>query len=217
MRRAQVGRLLAASSEAAGESEGLFSRFLAMGAHHLASGLDHVLFVLGLTLLVARLRPLVALLTAFTLGHAISLGASAWGLVSLPITPVEVIIALSLFWLAGELWWRGASGETGLRQEAGRRSLSRSVAITLGFGLVHGLGFARAFREAEVAPADFALALFAFNLGIELVQIALALAFVALLLTWRRRGTLDGARRLGAYVVGALSVYLTLGVLFGAP
>lgn len=158
--------------------------YLRLGLEHILGGLDHLLFVAGLVLLVRRPRALVATVTCFTLGHALTLCAAALGLVHLPAAPIEVAIAASVFWLALELACPG-----------GRRL--RPARMAAAFGLLHGFGFAAALSEAGLPARDVPLALASFNVGIELGQ----LAFVAALLLCIR--PLRAAERPLAYAFGA--------------
>ena len=135
--------------------------------HILPKGVDHILFVLGLFLLVPKWRPLLQQTIAFTLAHSLSLAAAALGWVNFPANPVEVLIAASIAWVGIENLWT---------RDLGR---SRLVLVAV-FGLVHGLGFAGVL--AGLLPADEAAklptALLGFNLGVELGQIVvLAAAF----------------------------------------
>ena len=105
--------------------------------------------------------------TAFTLAHSITLAAATLGFIHVPTAPVEATIALSIVFLAGEL----------ARGEGGRGAATRSYPwlIAFSFGLLHGLGFAGALAEVGLPQGEIPLALFAFNVGVELGQ----LAFVA--------------------------------------
>ncbi|MFN2424877.1 MAG: HupE/UreJ family protein [Candidatus Binatia bacterium] len=141
-----------------------------LGIEHIAGGIDHLLFVFGLLLLTGGTRQLVATVTAFTLGHSVTLALAALGLVSVPQGPVEVVIAVTIFILAVEL-----ARDVGPRATLLRR---RPWAMAFSFGLLHGLGFAGALREAGLPASDVPLALLSFNLGIEIGQ----LAFVAVVL-----------------------------------
>jgi hypothetical protein len=150
-------------------------KYLAMGFEHiLPRGPDHILFVLGLFLLSAKLRPLLWQVTAFTLAHSITLGLALYGVVRLPSSIVEPLIAVSIAFVAVENMvttdlkpWRPF--------------------VVFGFGLVHGLGFASALGEAGLPRNQFATALVTFNVGVELGQLSvIALAFLAVG-WWRRR------------------------------
>jgi HupE/UreJ protein len=147
-------------------------RFLHLGfTHILPEGLDHVLFVLGLALLSSRLRPLLAQVTAFTLAHTLTLALAVYGVVSLPSRIVEPLIAGSIVYV---------SVENLVRTEA---TWTRLL-VVFGFGLLHGLGFAGALSSLGWPQGRKLVALLAFNLGVELGQlavIAIALGLLAAL------------------------------------
>jgi hypothetical protein len=150
-------------------------RYLSLGfTHILPYGLDHVLFVLGLFLLGAGFRSLLWQVSAFTVAHTLTLALSVLGVAALPARVVEPAIALSIAYVALENVWRREVGPWRL-------------AVVVAFGLLHGLGFAGALREIGLPQDDLLTALVAFNVGVELGQIAaLALAF-AVLGWWRER------------------------------
>lgn len=153
-------------------SFGVFRGYAELGVEHILTGLDHLLFVFGLLLLVDGVKALLATVTAFTVGHSITLSLAALGLVSLPSRPIEVLIALSVFLLAVELSRSSDAPPTLLR---------RFPWLIAGvFGLLHGLGFAGALAEVGLPQTDIPLALFSFNVGIEVGQ--LAFVFVVLIL-----------------------------------
>lgn len=140
------------------------ARYLELGVEHILLGIDHLLFVLCLTLLVGHARRLLAVLTAFTVAHSITLALASLQLVQIPGPPVEALIAFSIVLLAGEVWARRGS---------------RSVwTMAFLFGLLHGLGFAGALAEAGLPPGRTVSALLTFNVGVELGQAA----FVGVLL-----------------------------------
>ncbi len=161
--------------------------YLRLGVHHLLTGLDHVAFILGLLLLVSGRRRLLVAITAFTLGHSLTLGLAALGLVHLPQPLVEISIAATIIALGVEAV-RAAGA-------AGPGPIARHPAVLCaGFGLVHGLGFAGALAETGLPQGAIVPALLAFNAGIELGQLAIV-AVVALLVALARRTT--GAARFG--------------------
>lgn len=180
--------------------------YLALGIRHLVTGLDHVLFVLGLVFLVRGLARLAALVTAFTVGHTASLALAAFGAVRLPSAPVEVAIAASLVWLGLRVLDRS--------DEPSSEASPREPFVALAFGLVHGLGFAGAFREAGASDESLPRALLGFNLGIEVAQLAFV-TVAAIVLGQVERGTSGPARgrRVAgavAYAIGGTSAYLLL-------
>jgi hydrogenase/urease accessory protein HupE len=143
--------------------------YLVLGAEHIAGGIDHLLFVAGLLLLVAGLRSLVETVTAFTIGHSVTLSAAALGLVRAPSGLIEIAIAASIVWVGVEIVRQRDQREVGLWH--------RPRTLAAGFGLLHGFGFAGALAEIGLPAGDIPLALASFNIGIEVGQ----LSFVALL------------------------------------
>lgn len=185
----------------------VFPAYLHLGVGHLLFGFDHVLFVTGLVLLVRRLRPLLLTVTAFTLGHSVTLGLAALGRVHVNPALAELGIALSILVLACELA-RPAGHAPGW---LARRPATMAVV----FGLVHGLGFAGALAEIGLPQDEIPLALCAFNLGIELGQIALVGGLLLAAALWRQlpQRMVDGAvaaRALPVYLIGALAAFWCL-------
>jgi hypothetical protein len=151
-------------------------RFVALGFAHILDGLDHLLFIFCLVIPFRRIRPLVAIITAFTIAHSITLFASALGLApdALWFPPlIEVLIALSIVYMA-------------LENIVGPK-LQRRALLAFGFGLVHGFGFSFALRESlQFAGSHLLTSLFAFNVGVELGQLfVLALTIPALALLFK--------------------------------
>jgi hypothetical protein len=150
--------------------------YLALGVEHILSGIDHLLFVTGLLLIVwrgaeARALRLLRTITAFTLAHSITLGASALGLVRLPSAPVEACIAASILLLAVELARRSPRPSLTFR---------KPWLPAFAFGLLHGFGFAGALADIGL-PQDAKLpALAMFNVGVELGQLAFVAALMVL-------------------------------------
>jgi len=151
-------------------------QFAESGFLHILEGIDHLLFLLCLVIPLRRVRPLVLVVSAFTLGHSVTLAGSAFGLApdALWFPPlVELLIALSIVWMALENIVAAA---------AGRSVAERRWIMALAFGLVHGFGFSFALRDTlQFAGAHLLGALVSFNLGVELGQLAvLALVIPAL-------------------------------------
>lgn len=138
----------------------VFANYVAIGFEHIVpKGLDHILFVVGLFLLSPRLKPVLWQVTWFTLAHSATLALGMTGLVRIPPSVVEPLIALSIVYVAVE----------NLRGD--RLGRWRPLVVFL-FGLLHGLGFAGVLAEIGLAPGDFLVGLVAFNLGVELGQLA---------------------------------------------
>ena len=146
-------------------------RFVSLGFHHILDGIDHLLFVFCLVIPFRRLRPLIAIVTSFTVAHCLTLAVSVLGFApdALWFPPlIEVLIALSIVYMA-------------LENIIGPR-LERRWIVAFGFGLVHGFAFSFALRESlQFAGSHLATSLLAFNVGVELGQIlVLLLAIPAL-------------------------------------
>jgi len=168
-----------------------------LGMEHIWGGIDHLLFVFGLLLLVGGGTRLLWTITAFTVGHSITLSLVTLGFFDYPVALVEFMIALSIFVLAVELtrirkhdllwrnpWW-----------------------LAGGFGLLHGMGFAGALAETGLPQGNVPLALLFFNVGIEIGQIAFILVVLAVwfvirkpLAPWQER-----AMPVPIYILGSLS------------
>lgn len=148
--------------------------FVASGIHHILIGPDHILFILGLILLGGSLRRLALIVTAFTLGHSVTLSLAALGIVRLSPLIVEPAIALSILVV-------GIDNLIVLRQRrlgTAGRDLRPSLAGL--FGLIHGFGFAAVLAEFGLPPAALGWSLAAFNLGVEIGQLAIVAATLAL-------------------------------------
>ncbi len=155
------------------KATGTFASFLGMGVEHIIGGIDHLLFLLALLALSKSLWQTVKIVTAFTVAHSVTLSLATLGLVDVPSSIVEPLIAASIVWVAVENLVAPGG--------AGRRWLIAGL-----FGLVHGLGFASALVELDLTRATLVRALVGFNLGVELGQ----LAFVAVVmppLVWASR------------------------------
>jgi len=159
-------------------SLGVLSTYFQLGIEHILLGTDHLMFVFALLLLIRNWRMLLGAVTAFTLAHSLSLAAATLGWIVVPAPPVEAIIALSIMFLAAEL----------LRPPGTAPHLSELYpwAVAFGFGLIHGLGFARALLDVGLPEGDVPLALFAFNLGVEAGQVLFIVAVLATGLFLRR-------------------------------
>ena len=173
--------------------------YAALGLEHILTGPDHLLFVFGLLLLVGAGRLLVRTITAFTIGHSITLSLAVLGLAAVPPRPVEVGIAASVFLLAVELARDPRAAPTLMRRAP--------WAMAGVFGLLHGLGFAGALAEVGLPSGDIPTALFGFNAGIEagqLLFVGIVLA-AAWLLQRMAAPRLAQARWVPVYAMGSLA------------
>lgn len=167
-------------------------RFVELGFLHILEGIDHLLFLVCLVIPFRRLRPLVVVITAFTIAHSITLIASAcnFGPSALWFPPlIETLIAASIVYMA-------------LENIAVTGTPRRRWMMALGFGLIHGFGFSFALRETlQFAGSHFLASLLWFNIGVEIGQIAVLLFLVPLLNVLFRYVV---AERMGIIILSAL-------------
>jgi hydrogenase/urease accessory protein HupE len=186
----------------------LAGSYVSLGVDHILKGIDHLLFVFALLLLIRDGRRLLWAVTAFTLAHSLSLAAASLGWIVVPAPPVEAVVALSIMVLAAELVHPEGRGL--------RLTERYPWSVAFAFGLLHGLGFARALLDIGLPEGEVPLALFSFNVGVELGQVMfIALVLLTGSLLFRlyprlsERMLLPGsAGRLAmAYSIGTLSAY----------
>lgn len=175
--------------------------YLHLGVIHILEGYDHLLFVVLLVLLLGRIGPIVKAATAFTVAHSITLVGTSLGLIGLAQQPVEATIALSLIFLAVEI----------TKQRGGEPRLSERLPwlVAFLFGLLHGFGFAGALREIGLPETDVPLALLTFNVGVELGQLVIIAATLAILTLIRRAvpAALRPATLAATYAIGIVSSF----------
>jgi hypothetical protein len=180
-------------------------RFLRLGAEHIFQGSDHIAFLIGVLLLGGSLRQLVGIVTAFTVAHSLTLALATLGWIVPPPRLIEPLIALSIVAVAVE---NLLALRAPLSAERVRAAIKHRWRLTLGFGLVHGFGFASALRALEIPRALLAPSLLTFNLGVELGQL------VVVALAWPLLHWLRGVSRMwpagvrwASVVVAGLGVY----------
>ena len=183
-----------------GTVQGRFSvvrTFVLSGIEHILIGPDHILFLVGLLLLGGTLRRLALIVTAFTLGHSITLSLAALDLLSPPAQFVEPLIALTIVVVGADnlLVLRPFDSASHSGHLAQGRRLGAEPAtdirawLAAGFGLIHGFGFAYVLKEFGLPQAALGWSLFAFNLGVEFGQLLIVGVVATTLLLVRRRST----------------------------
>ena len=186
---------------------GVAKSYLVLGVEHILGGYDHLLFIACLAFIAGTWRRILITVTGFTLAHSITLALAALGVVRLPVPPVEAVIALSIVFLATEI----ARGR--------RDSLTWRYPVTVAasFGLLHGFGFASALSEIGLPQTELLTALFFFNVGVELGQVAFVVLILALVWAFRKSGIFKTeasdsmldlpawAEKPAAYVIGSLA------------
>lgn len=178
--------------------------YLILGIEHIALGIDHLLFVLGLLLIVSNRWTLIKTITSFTVAHSITLAIATLGSVQLPAAPLNAVIALSILFLAPEVIrvWRGQTSLT----------IRKPWLVAFAFGLLHGFGFASGLATLGLPHAEIAPALLLFNVGVEIGQLAFVIlviglerGFHTLKINWPR-----WVEMLPAYMLGTLGAFWTI-------
>lgn len=175
--------------------------YVLLGIEHILWGIDHLLFVLCLLLLVQSLGVLVKTVTAFTIAHSITLALASMNWVQIPQAPVEAVIALSIVFLAREY----------LQFREGKNSLTVQYPwlVAFVFGLLHGFGFAGALSEIGFPQQNIPLALFTFNLGVEVGQLLFIGVCLMVLAIWRKINIVlpKWTYKIVPYAIGTLAVF----------
>lgn len=175
--------------------------YMNLGVEHILTGIDHLLFVLALLIITRGGWKMVKTVTAFTVSHSVTLTAAALGYVHVPPAPVEVVIALSIVFVAAEIL-HGMRGQEGITARA-----PWLVAFT--FGLLHGLGFAGGLTEAGLPEGHIPLALLFFSLGVETGHFLFIGAVLAVFAVVRRM-RLPAPRwapLIPAYAIGSVAMF----------
>jgi hydrogenase/urease accessory protein HupE len=182
-------------TNSASNSEG-FLRFLVLGIEHILTGYDHIAFLLAVLLTGGTLFSNARIITSFTIAHSLTLALATFGIVTLPPTIVEPLIAASIVFVGIE--------------NLVRRQLAKRWLVTFGFGLIHGLGFASILRELGIGAMGVqgAIPLLSFNLGVELAQISIAALILPLVWKLQQRPAFMLKH------VPALSLLITLAGLY---
>lgn len=178
--------------------------YLVLGVEHILGGIDHLLFVLALLLIVRGGKRIFLTVTAFTAAHSITLVAATLGWLYVPGPPVEAIIALSIVFVASEA----------VHVLRGQPSITARApwVVAFSFGLLHGLGFAGALAEIGLPQNAIPIALFTFNVGVELGQLVFIAAVLLLSGAYSRFFTSPGDRFqwITAYGIGSVAAFWTI-------
>jgi hydrogenase/urease accessory protein HupE len=183
---------------------GVIRTYVVQGIRHILFGADHMLFVLGLLLIVKDRWMLLKTVTAFTVAHSVTLAIATLGYAEMPLVPLNASIALSILFLGPEIVrsWRGETSFT----------IRHPWVVAFAFGLLHGFGFATALTSSGLPRHELPLALVCFNVGVELGQ----LGFVGLILALGRSFRVLEVRwphwveAVPGYAVGSLGAFWTI-------
>ena len=178
----------------------VIERFVFSGIEHILIGPDHVLFLVGLLLLRGSMMRLIAIVTAFTLGHSLTLSLAALDLFSPPSRLIEPLIALTIVMVGADnlMMLGGASGEE-------LKATDIRAWLAAGFGLIHGFGFASVLKELGLPREALGWSLFAFNLGVELGQLLIVAVVAGALIALAAK---SGAWALRVARLGSIAVIL---------
>ena len=168
--------------------------YFLLGFQHLLGGLDHILFILGLIYLVSGYLNLFKTVTAFTIAHSITLGLSFLDLIYLPQSTIEILIAMTIVYLALEI-------------KDDKKLSFTPWNFAFGFGLLHGMGFAGALDEIGILNDNFYTSLFLFNLGIETGQLLLLGIFGICISLFNKLNIYKYSLNFSKYSLGSLGFY----------
>lgn len=185
-----------------------FKSMVSLGIKHIQTGTDHLLFILTLLLpamllvkdkrwgpyggLTYSILTLLKIITAFTLGHSITLLASGLGWIKLPFQPVEILIAVSIL----------VSASHAIRPVfPGKENY-----IALGFGLIHGFAFAGALTDLDLPTGKLALSILGFNIGVEIMQLLVIIVIIPWLIILSRKHYYKWIRIAGGLIAGTAAV-----------
>jgi hydrogenase/urease accessory protein HupE len=178
--------------------------YIQLGIFHIWSGFDHLLFVLGLLLLVTKRSKLLWTITAFTTAHSITLALATLQIVQVPSAFTEAAIAMSIVFLAVELvnHYRGNNGF----------AYRYPWLVAFLFGLLHGLGFAGALQDVGLPQNNISLALLLFNVGVELGQLAFVMVMVLIIagISKLHPAKLISQKYIVPYCIGTLAAFWTI-------
>jgi len=179
--------------------ESVVKTYTMLGIEHILIGLDHLLFVACLVLIAGVNSKLFWAITGFTLSHSITLAVSSLGILSLPIAPLEAVIALSIIFLAVEIAKRNKTSLT----------YRYPVVVSSSFGLLHGFGFAAVLAEIGLPSQDFISALLFFNIGVEIGQLLFIAGIILLMAVLQKFKHLNISRieHLSSYAIGSVAVF----------
>ncbi len=153
-------------------------RYLSLGATHMLSGYDHLLFVFGIVFLLKTFREIVKYITAFTLGHSVTLIFATFNHIQMNYLLIDAVIGLSVVYIA-------FANLDGFRRYLGIAPPNLLAMIAL-FGLIHGFGLSTRLQELPLSETDLLMNIISFNVGVELGQVLALSVMLALLAGWRK-------------------------------
>ncbi|VAW83901.1 putative membrane protein [hydrothermal vent metagenome] len=182
-------------------------RYLWIGATHMLSGYDHLLFVFGIIFFLTRFRDIVKYITAFTLGHSATLIIATFNGIQVNYFLIDAIIALSVCYIA-------FANLDGFRKYLDIRPPNLLVMIII-LGLIHGLGLSTRLQQLPLSEEQLLMNIISFNIGIELGQIFALAVMLLLLAGWRKAASFTTFSRISNFGLIFAGLYLFLGQMHG--
>ena len=161
--------------------EGAYLRYISLGASHMLTGYDHLLFLFGVVFFLTTFKDVAKLVTVFTIGHCLTLVVATYYKITWNYYLVDAMIALSVI-------YKGFDNNGGF-QKYFQMASPNLLAAVFGFGLLHGFGLSTRLQQLPLGDDSTAMLLriLSFNVGVEVGQIAALTAMLALLAIWRKR------------------------------
>jgi HupE / UreJ protein len=183
--------------------DGGYLQYVGLGASHMLTGYDHLLFLFGVVFFLATLRDVLKVVTVFTLGHCITLIFATYFRITWNYYLVDAIIALSVIYKAFD--------NNGGFQRVFQMASPNLLVAVFGFGLLHGFGLSTRLQQLPLGDDGWAMLwrILSFNVGVEVGQIAALVVMVALLAAWRRRPSFQRF----AYAANLALMYVGVGLL----
>ncbi len=187
--------------------EGGNLRYLWIGATHMLSGYDHLLFVFGIIFLLTRFKDIVKYITAFTLGHSATLIFATFNGIQVNYFLIDAVIALSVCYIA-------FANLDGFKKYLDIKSPNLLLMI-IGLGLIHGLGLSTRLQQLPLSEDDLLMNIISFNVGIELGQIVALTAMLVLLAGWRKAASFTKFSVISNYGLIFAGLFLFLSQMHG--
>lgn len=187
--------------------EGGNLRYLWIGATHMLSGYDHLLFVFGIIFLLTKFKDIVKYITAFTLGHSVTLIFATFNGIQVDYFLIDAIIALSICYIA-------FANLDGFKKHLDIAPPNLLLMIT-SLGLIHGLGLSTRLQQLPLSEEDLLMNIISFNIGIEVGQIAALAVMLVLLAGWRKASSFQKFSRISNYGLIFAGLYLFMMQMHG--
>lgn len=175
-------------------------RYMWIGATHMLSGYDHLLFVFGIIFLLTRFKDIVKYITAFTLGHSVTLILATFNHIQVNYFLIDAVIALSICYIA-------FANLDGFKKHLNINPPNLLMMITA-LGLIHGLGLSTRLQQLPLSEDQLLMNIISFNVGIEIGQIAALAVMLLLLASWRKANSFLSFSRLSNYGLIFAGIYL---------